>query len=76
MGEVMFTQDDKQMLKDAHDAVIRMEATLNNGIKKQLAEVCESHYKLKRNTYFIVGILVGSGVITGGYIGISNLFGG
>lgn len=76
MDEVMFTEKHEKKLDAVYESVIRIEATLNNGIKKQLAEVCESHYKLKRNTYFIVGVLVGSGAITGGYIGISNLLGG
>jgi hypothetical protein len=70
---IMFTDKDKEMLQATHDAVIRIEAKLNNGMTKKLDEMCESHYKLKRNFYLLMGFLGGSGILTGTILAAMNL---
>ena len=73
MSEEMFTDRDKEMLQSTHDAVIRIEAKLNNGLTHKLDDVCESHYRLKKNFYLLIGFLVGSGVLTGTILAAINL---
>jgi hypothetical protein len=50
--------------------------TNDKGLVGKVDEVCKSHYELKRKFYTLVGILVGSGVVSGSIAGILKLVSG
>ena len=76
----MDEQERDQMIKETHDKVntiwsvlLCVPNTSNGGLVKKVGEICVSHYRLKKNFYILVGILVGSGVVAGG---VWRIFGG
>ena len=68
----------KQMILETHDAVIRLETVLPymaediKDNKENIENLSHSHGRLKKNFWLLVGLLVGSGVITGGVMGVLN----
>ncbi len=69
----------KQMVQETHDSMLRLETKLPF-IQEDIVEnttridsIGNSHGKLKRNFWTLVGILIGSGVIG---VGVNTLLGG
>lgn len=70
-----FTEEHAKSLQDTHDAVIRIETTLlgqngHPGVVDKLVTICDEHEKLKGQFKLLVGILIGSGVLSGTVVGI------
>lgn len=45
------------------------------GLCQKVEDICDDHYKLKDNFRMLIGILIGSGVISGGAVGVIKLLG-
>jgi len=45
-------------------------------LKKLIKTFCDKHQKLERNFNWLIGILIGTGLISGGIIGATNLLAG
>ena len=72
-----FTERHEQMLQETHNAVIKISTVLlgangNPGLANKVDEVCQSHFKLRRDFWLLVGILIGTGTIAGTIIGMLN----
>ena len=72
-----FTERHEMMLQETHDAAIKIQAVIldtdgHKGLASKVDDMCESHYRLKRNFWLLVGVLSGSGVITGAVLGVLN----
>ena len=69
-----YTKEDKEKLNETHEAVIKLKTVLlgANGDKGIVGQVNENTKKVNRNT-IILAALLGSGVLTGGGIGIAQL---
>ena len=68
-------QDEKRKLDESHDAIIQVKTVLlgvngDDGLCGDVKRVVESHSKLKRNFYSLIGFLVGSGVLGGSLWGV------
>lgn len=71
----MLTKDEHQKLDETHDTVIELRTVLlgadgNEGLCAKVEKVAKSHYKLKSYFWILVAFLVGTGIITGGIIGL------
>ncbi len=58
------------IIQETHDTVIELKVVLlgkngDPGLCKKVEQITEDHYKLKRNFWILVGLLVGSGAIAG-----------
>ena len=69
-----------ELLKEIHESVTQVKTVLlgvpgtqNGGLVQRVDEVCNSHYKLKRQFYILIGVLIGSGVLG---INLWKVFGG
>ena len=69
-------QEMQPVLNTLHTVILGVPGTEEKGlvgdvkeIKDSVAGLSKSHGKLKRNFYILVGMLIGSGVITGGVFG-------
>lgn len=65
------TKDEREILNKTHDKIVELTAILlgargDNGLIGDVKRLASSHYKLRRNFWFLVGILAGSGVISVG----------
>ena len=72
-----FTEKHEQMLQETHDVVIKLKTVIldsdgHKGLASQVNDVCSSHYRLRRNFWLLIGILAGSGIITGTVLGVFN----
>ena len=75
---VALTDKDLELIRKTHDTVIEIKTTLfgknsDEGLIGEVRQLSESHYKLKRNVYLFLGILIGSGILAGN---LFWLFGG
>ena len=66
------------MIKGTHDRVIKLDTVLlgansDRGLIGDFQEVQKSHYKLRQRFYILIGVLGGSGVLTGAGFGIAEL---
>ena len=55
--------------KTDHDLIVEMHTVLlgangSDGLVKEVSKLCERHNKLSTRFYMLVGILVGSGILT------------
>jgi len=62
--------DQKELIYEIHKTVIEVRTVLlgapdtqNGGLVEKVNEIGNSHYRLKRNFYILIGVLVGSGVL-------------
>jgi len=67
------TKDERKKLDETHDTVNKLKTTLvgmngDEGLVGDFKKVAESHYKLRRNFYLLLGVLIGSGILTGSII--------
>lgn len=67
------TKEEKEILVKTHDKVIELRTILlgtdgDNGLIGDFKRLANSHSKLKRNFYILIGVLVGSGTIGIGLI--------
>ncbi len=77
---VEFTETDRQMLQETHDAMLSMKTCLlganhgtnDRGLVGKVEDVCKSHYSLTTKFWILVALLVGSGVISGTVIAALN----
>ena len=73
MGE--FTPELEKIIRESHDSIRRLEDALlgvngQGGIMRRV-EYLESHYaKLNRNFWILVSLLIGSGILAGGIVGL------
>jgi len=65
----IFTEEDKRLIKKINDTVVRLQTLMENGLIKRVNQVEKSHYKLRRNFLFLLGIFIGVGLLN-----IDNLF--
>ncbi|KKL18419.1 hypothetical protein LCGC14_2475730 [marine sediment metagenome] len=70
--------DDGTLLQETHDGMLVIKTVLlgengDTGLVGELKEVKESHYKLRQRFYTFVGIIAGSGILTGAGFGIAEL---
>jgi len=73
------TKDERAILVKTYDKVIELTVLLlgsrgDNGLIGDVKRLASSHYRLKRNFYIIIGILLGSGIIGG--VSVYGLFNG
>lgn len=75
---MMTEKTQKQMIQETHDAMLVLKTKLpymSDDIrenKESIEKLGSSHGRLKRNFWLLVGVLVGSGIITGGVFGVIN----
>ena len=69
----------KQLIQEIHETVTILKTVLlgvpgteDNGLVGKVDEVHRSHYRLKRNFYILIGVLVGSGILGTGIWGLLN----
>jgi len=70
-------EEEKQMMQDI--AAIKqclLGYDGNLGLVKEVQEIKDDHYKLKRIVFGLIAFLGGSGLLVGGGIGINYLIGG
>ena len=65
------TKDEKAILVKTHDKVIELTVILlgsrgDNGLIGDVKRLSSSHSKLRRNFWLLVGVLIGSGIISAG----------
>ena len=70
--------EDRKLAQSTHDTVTQLKTVLlgvngDTGLIGEFKEVKESHYKLRQRFYIFVGIIAGSGILTGAGIGIAEL---
>lgn len=73
---------DRQLMEETHGTVTELKTVLlgvpgtsNGGLVKQVNDVSKSHSRLKRNFWLLCGVLIGSGLLSGGIWAILNLLG-
>ncbi len=71
------TKAEKEIITKTHDKVTELTAILlgsrgDNGLIGDVRRLANSHYKLRRNFWLLVGVLVGSGVIGAGIAQITG----
>ncbi|OGN89803.1 MAG: hypothetical protein A2158_01685 [Chloroflexi bacterium RBG_13_46_14] len=72
-----FTKEHEKTIQETHDTVLEIKTVLlgkngDEGMCGQLKDLIASHYTLKRNFWILVGILIGSGVISSTVIAALN----
>ena len=72
-----------QMLQEVHQGIWGVKGTEDKGLMGDFKELKEAvkeqngrHHKLSKKVNILIGALVGSGLLTGGGIGIAQLLGG
>ena len=65
------TKDEKAILVKTHDKVIELTVILlgsrgDNGLIGDVKRLSSNHSKLRRNFWLLVGVLIGSGIISAG----------
>jgi len=65
------TKEEKDLLTKTHDKVTELTAILlgsrgDNGLIGDVKRLANSQNKLKRNFWLLIGVLIGSGVISAG----------
>ena len=71
-------QRDRDLLQETHDGMLELTTVLlgkngDPGLIGDFWEVKASHYKLRQRFYIFVGIIAGSGILTGAGFGIAEL---
>jgi hypothetical protein len=79
----MIDEERDKQIGETHDAVIAIKTVLlgvpdsdDKGLVGQVNDVCESHSKLKTVVFWLIGILIGSGIIAGTAVGVARAAGG
>lgn len=72
-----FTKEHEAMLKESRDTARDLKVVLlgknsDKGLVGKMEYLAEDHSKLKRVVWTLIGILIGSGVISGATVGIIN----
>lgn len=67
-----------EMIKGTHDTVTTLKTVLlgvnsDPGLIGEFKEVKASHYKLRQRFYLLIGVLGGSGLLTGAGFGIAEI---
>jgi len=62
------TKEEKQKLEDVHDKVNTIHTVLlgtngDDGLVGEVNRIGKSHFKLKRNFWLLVGVLIGTGIL-------------
>ncbi len=86
---VEFTERHEKLLEETNDTVIKIKTALtglngSGGLIDDIKKVCtrqdeleKEHQKLRGNYKTMIGILIGSGIFTGGAVaGLTKLLGG
>ena len=65
------TKEERDILVKTHDKVIELTVILlgsrgDNGLIGDVKRLASSHSKLRRNFWLLVGVLIGSGIISAG----------
>ena len=68
-------KEERKKLDETHDTVIILKALLlgdrgDNGMVGDFKRLSKSHYNLRTRFWLLVGILAGSGLLSGGIYGI------
>ena len=74
-------EETRDAAKETHDTVLRLETMLigmpgtdDKGMAGKLNDVCEDYARLKTRFWILIGILSGSGIITGSTLAAINGF--
>jgi|TARA_Y100000310_G_scaffold2292_1_gene2870 hypothetical protein len=77
------TREERQLLNETHDTVIRIGSivygtpgTADEGMVGEMKGLRNSHFKLRRHFWTLVGVLVGSGVLGGSAAALLKALGG
>ena len=63
----------KDMVREIRTVLLGVPESTECGLCGEVKELAKSHYDLKKTVYTVIAFLVGSGVLTGAGIGISEL---
>lgn len=60
------------LIKETHQALLGIKGTEDKGLVGDFKNLSKSHYNLRRNFWYLVGVLTGLGIIGGGLYGLFN----
>lgn len=77
----MNEQERDNMIQETHETVTELRSAVigvngKGGLIDKVEEVCVDHAKLKNKVTLLIGILAGSGALTGTTVGLINLISG